>query len=159
MTRDAEYLNVLAVCHYAVAGLSALCGLFPVLHLFLGVALVRGDFEQGMPVGPGGPPPAFASVGWGFILVASFIILTMWTYAGCLALAGRFLQRRRHYMFCMVMAVISCLNVPLGTVLGIFTIVVLSRSGVQKMFQRRVARKRRAARKYWEEEDEEDEEI
>jgi hypothetical protein len=57
-----------------------------------------------------------------------------WAFAIGLFLAGRFLQRREHHLFCLVMARISCTVVPFGTVLGTFTISVLMRPSVQEIF-------------------------
>ena len=57
-----------------------------------------------------------------------------WSIAACIIAAGRFLAKRRHYMFCLVMAGIECLFMPFGTVLGVFTIIVLIREGVKEMF-------------------------
>jgi hypothetical protein len=36
-------------------------------------------------------------------------------------LAGECLRRRRGYIFCFVVAILECLNLPLGTILGVFT--------------------------------------
>ena len=56
------------------------------------------------------------------------------TASALIAFAGRCLRRRRRYTFCLVVAAISCAFVPFGTVLGIFTLVVLTRPGVKPMF-------------------------
>lgn len=45
-----------------------------------------------------------------------------------------FLKRRKRWLLCMVVAAIECLSIPVGTVLGFFTIVVLLRDSVKKMF-------------------------
>ena len=50
-------------------------------------------------------------------------------------LAGRFLARRTHYMYCLIVAGIECLFTPFGTVLGVFTIVVLVQPAVKAIFQ------------------------
>jgi hypothetical protein len=49
-------------------------------------------------------------------------------------LAGRFLARRRHHTFCMVIAAVACTFMPLGTVLGVFSLIVLSRESVRESF-------------------------
>jgi hypothetical protein len=51
-----------------------------------------------------------------------------------LVLGSTYLNRRLHYMFCLVMAGISCAFFPFGTVLGVFTIVVLSKPEVRAAF-------------------------
>ena len=68
-------------------------------------------------------------------LVASELILGGWTLAIAIFLAGRFLTRRAHYMYCFVVAAIECLLMPFGTILGVFTIIVLVRPSVKALFQ------------------------
>ena len=49
-------------------------------------------------------------------------------------LVGRGLAQRKRYMFCLVVACVECLFMPFGTVLGVFTIIVLSRDSVKALF-------------------------
>ena len=58
----------------------------------------------------------------------------LWTLAVLLFLTGRNIDRRRHHTFCLVVACVECLFLPLGTVLGIFTIAVLLRPSVKGLF-------------------------
>src|SRR6476620_3142929 len=51
-------------------------------------------------------------------------------------IAGRSLALRKRYTFALVMACIECLFVPFGTILGVFTIVVLSREPVRALFSK-----------------------
>ena len=69
-----------------------------------------------------------------FIGVALFIILSGLTFATCVAVAGRRLVRHTGYMYCLVIAGIECIFVPLGTILGVLTIVVLMRPQVKELF-------------------------
>jgi hypothetical protein len=128
--QDAEHLKLLSVFHYVCAGLAALFACFPVIHLVIGIAMVTqpGTFGR-----PGSHPPAF--VGWFFILIAVVIITCGWIFAALLAWAGRCLSQRKHYMFCFVMAAVSCMFMPFGTVLGVFTILVLVRPSVKTLFE------------------------
>jgi hypothetical protein len=73
-------------------------------------------------------------IGLMFILIPGFIILCGWSLAVCLIIAGSFLAHRKHYTFCFVVACISCLLMPYGTVLGVFTIIVLMRPTVKELF-------------------------
>jgi hypothetical protein len=52
----------------------------------------------------------------------------------CILIAGRCLSRRKGYSFALVIACIECLFVPFGTILGVFTIVALSRESVRALF-------------------------
>ena len=127
--RDDEHLRLLEIFHYVVAGLAGLFSLFPVIHLVLGLVILSGKMDE-----PGGTP-APAALGWVFVAFASCAILLGLTFATCLAVAGRCLRARRRYTFCLVMAGLSCMFMPIGTVLGVFTILVLLREGVRARFQ------------------------
>jgi hypothetical protein len=128
MSRDVEHLQLLSVFHYVIGGLALLFSLIPVIHLVLGIMFVRGGFDAST----GDPPPAF--VGWIFIAFASILIVLGLVFATCLLVAGRCLSRRRCYTFCLVMAAVACLFMPFGTILGVFTIVVLARESVRGLF-------------------------
>ena len=131
MTQDEDQLRLLTVFHYVVAGMAALCALFPIIHLIVGLIFI---FAPPQMTGTGTPPPAF--MGWFFVAFATVFIITGWVFAGFIFAAARFLGKRKHYMFCVVMAGIECLFMPFGTVLGVFTLVVLMRESVKQLFVR-----------------------
>ena len=124
-SNDAEHLRLLSIFHYIAGGLLALGGCIPIIHVVLGVLIVTGKF---------GPRPDPA--GYFFIAIGTMFILFCWSLAVCLILSGRFLTQRRNYVFSFVIAVISCLQIPFGTLLGVFTIIVLSRATVKAMYGR-----------------------
>jgi hypothetical protein len=128
---DEDHLRLLSIFHYVVAGMHAVCAMFPVLHLAIGAALVFAPEKLSSPDGE--PPPQL--VGWFFMLIAGMIIAFGVTLAACIAVAGRLLAQRRRYLFCFVNAcVMAALSMPFGTVLGVFTIVVLMRPSVKAAF-------------------------
>jgi hypothetical protein len=49
--------------------------------------------------------------------------------------AGRYLSRHVNRTFCLVVAGIECVFTPFGTVLGVFTIIVLMRDSVRELFE------------------------
>ena len=57
----------------------------------------------------------------------------------CILIAGRSLALRKRYSFALVIACIECLVVPFGTVLGVFTIVALSRESIRGLFSKTTA--------------------
>jgi hypothetical protein len=128
MNQDQEHLRLLSIFHYIVGGLTALFALFPAIYLVIGIFMLvaPGGFDSGE------PPPAF--MGWFFILFGAVFMLAAWALAICIIMAGRFLARRTHYMFCLVMAGFECLFMPFGTVLGVFTIIVLVRESAKQLF-------------------------
>jgi len=129
MTQDEDYLRLLSIFHYVVAGFAALFACFPIIHLVIGIVFIVAPHKLD---DKGEPPPAW--FGWLFVIIASILITVGWIFAGFVFATARFLARRRRYMFCLVMAGIECLFMPFGTVLGIFTIVVLMRDSVKQLF-------------------------
>jgi hypothetical protein len=128
--QDAQHLNLLSIFHYVVAAMMALWACFPILHFVLGAAMVFGAFGAGK---PGEPSPAW--VGWFFMLFAAAWILFGWALAIATFIAGRSLAKRKWRVFCLVMAVLMAVTcMPFGTVLGVFTIIVLVRPSVQEAF-------------------------
>jgi hypothetical protein len=130
MNHDTERLQLLAIFHYVVAGVAALCSFFPLLYSVMGGFLLYAAQHPG----PNNqePPPAF--LGWIFIAVGAVFFLAGIAMAICILIAGRCLSRRKAYSFTLVMACVECLFVPFGTILGVFTIVALSRESVKALF-------------------------
>lgn len=126
MTQDEQYLDLLAIFHYVVGGLTALFACIPFIHVALGIAMLLGAFDGK------DAPPRF--MGWLFIVLPAVFILAGWTLAACMVAAGRKLQQRRSHIFCLVIAGIEFLLFPFGTVLGVFTIIVLVKEPVRQLF-------------------------
>jgi len=133
MDRDTEQLNLLAIFHYVVAGLGALFSFFPLLYTTIGAIFIfaarHGTTKPGEDL-----PPEF--LGWIFALLGSLLFLMGIAMALCILIAGRSLALRKRYSFAFVMACIECLFIPFGTILGVFTIVVLSRESVRALFSK-----------------------
>jgi hypothetical protein len=130
MTQDEDQLRLLSIFHYVVGGLAALFALFPIFHMLLGLFLILAPEKFG---NNGNAPPAF--IGWFFVGFAACFIVAGWIFATLVILTGRFLALRRYYTFCFVMAAVECLFMPFGTVLAVFTLVVLLRPAVKQLFE------------------------
>jgi len=134
MNQDTEHLRLLAIFHYIVSGLAALFSFFPMLYTIIGSIFI---FAARHPAAAGPKPgeelpPEF--LGWIFIVLGSFLFLLGIAMAICILIAGRCLSRRKCYSFALVIACIECLFIPFGTILGVFTIVALSRLSVKGLF-------------------------
>jgi hypothetical protein len=131
MNQDKEHLRLLAIFHYIVAGLAGLFSFFPLLYTTVGAIFIfaarHGTAKPGEDL-----PPEF--LGWIFAVLGSVLFLIGVTMAICILIAGRSLALRKRYSFALVMACIECLFIPFGTILGVFTIVVLSRESVRGLF-------------------------
>src|SRR5438045_496740 len=137
MNQDKEHLRLLAIFHYVVAGLAALFSFFPLLYTTIGAIFIfaarHGTAKPGEDL-----PPEF--LGWIFAVLGSVLFLIGLSMAICILIAGRYLALRKRYSFAFVMACIECLFIPFGTILGVFTIVVLSRESVRALFSTAAAR-------------------
>jgi hypothetical protein len=122
--KDEEYyLKLLSVFHYIVGGIAGLVACIPLVHLSIGIAMRVGAIDGA---------PRFVGL---MLVVMAMVAMTMgWTLAICIIIAGRKLARRQHHTFCLVVAAISCIFMPFGTVLGVFTIIMLVRPSVKELF-------------------------
>jgi hypothetical protein len=132
MNEDIQHLNILSIFHYVVAGISALFSLFPIIHLTMGISMLAGGFFP--PEAETGAPFPFWMFGLMFTLIPAAIIFFGLAFSAFIAAAGYFLAKRKNHTFCLVMAGVSCIFMPFGTVLGVFSIIVLSRPSVKEMF-------------------------
>jgi len=136
MDRDTEQLNLLAIFHYVVAGLAAIFSFFPLLYTAVGVIFIfvarHGAAKPGEEL-----PPEF--LGWIFAVLGLVLIVIGIAMAICILIAGRSLALRKRYSFALIIACIECLFVPFGTILGVFTIVALSRESVRALFSKATA--------------------
>lgn len=131
--RNVDQLNLLSVFHFVMAGVSLLFSCFPLIYVVLGIALLNEKLPK-----KDGPPPEF--IAWFFIAIGGIGFLLFLLYVVGLTIAGFKLRRQKSYIFCLVMAILSCLNMPFGTILGIFTIIILMRPETQVLFGRNVRR-------------------
>ncbi len=134
MDQKSNYLNILSTFHYIVAGIAGLFACFPIFHLLIGLSMLSGGIFSNE-VGTDVPFP-FGMFGVMFTLIPALMILLGWAFAIALAVSGYFLSKRRYYLYCLIMAGVSCIFIPFGTVLGAFTIAVLMQPDVKQQFER-----------------------
>ncbi|HUB86661.1 MAG TPA: hypothetical protein VMB22_02125 [Verrucomicrobiae bacterium] len=131
MNRDIEHLKLLSVFHYVFAGVTALFGLLPLIYVFLGLVILLAPNQFAKP-GQDAPPEAVGRI---LICLGLVLLAFFWFVAGLIFVAGRFLARQKHHTFCVIIASLECIFVPLGTVLGVFTLVILMRETVKPLFE------------------------
>lgn len=129
---DLAQLRLLSVLHYVMAGFITLFSAFPLMYLGMGIAVLSGA----LPVdGSKASTPTEAQLmGWVFTGLGVVFLMGMLGMAGLIACAGRGLARQQRHTLCLVAAGVCCMCMPLGTVLGVFTLVVLTRSSVRERF-------------------------
>jgi hypothetical protein len=134
MNRDLEHLKLLVTFHYIVAAITAVCSSFPLIHVFIGLMFMlnphgfAGSGKQAFPA---------RMFGLIFFVIGGAIVLFGWTLAAVTAYAGRCISRREKYTFCLIAAGFNCMYMPIGTILGVFTLIVLTRDSVRLLFKAR----------------------
>jgi len=118
-------LRLLGIFHFVFAGVVFLASLLPLVWLLLAglwwPAITEGG--DGMPLLLTG---TVAAVG------AGFYVLLAWSLVAALVVSGRNLLAESRFTFCLVVAAVSCLLFPLGTILGVSTIMVVNREQIRR---------------------------
>ena len=128
--RDAEHLRLLALFHFIKGGLDLLVvGMAIIQFTFMSAMFTRMKYSPGFKKDP--PPEFFFDFFIGIILFFGLVHLVS---AVLNVMVGFFLEKRRHRTLSLVVAGLNCLHMPIGTLLGVFTIIVLNRDSVRAKF-------------------------
>lgn len=130
---DREHLRLLSIFHFVAAGM-ALVGLLFIAaqYMFFHFFLANPELLQKAGQAQGGPPPAFVMA----MFRGFFVFFGLWCAASGVVniLSALFMRRLRHRVFSLIVAGFNCLHVPLGTILGVFTFIVLTRESVARAY-------------------------
>ena len=74
-------------------------------------------------------------MGWIFAGIGGFWVLAALIFGILTIVSGRYISQKRNKTFSIVIGAINCLFMPLGTILGIFTIVTLSKKEVVDLYE------------------------
>lgn len=128
---DAGHLRLLAIFHGVFAALGVLFLGFLLLHyVLMSQVFSNPKFWQN---GHGTIPPAemFMFFKWFYVFAGVMIVVGM----ALNAVSGWCIARRQARTFSLVIAGLNCLQVPFGTALGVFTLVVLLRDSVREVYE------------------------
>ena len=138
---NADNLQTLTLCHFIMGGLIALFSCLFIIHIVMGAMMIHnpGAFTPAPPARTVPSVPAALGfppmMGYMFLTMGIIAVVSGWTLGGLTAYAGRCLKERKHYLFILIIAGCNCAFVmPLGTLLGAFTFVVLLRPTVKALF-------------------------
>lgn len=100
----------------------------------------------------GTPMPNYDRPLWGAVLLIMFVpIVTLFVMHGfVLAYIGRLLATHRRRTLCLIFSVFNMMNMPLGTILSVWTYTTLRRKAVTELFavndsQKKAQRKKKAS--------------
>jgi hypothetical protein len=125
---DQEHLRLLSIGYLVSAGVNAFSSLFGLMYAAMGLLFGAAIAQSNEPA-----PPEF--IGWFFGAFGFALFLIMVTLAVLKAMVWDCLRKRRSRTFCMVIAGVSALGIPYGTMLCVFTFLVLSRPSVKQLFE------------------------
>jgi hypothetical protein len=137
---DQDHLNLLAIFHFVVAGMALVGIACLVMHyLLMSTVFSNPHMWEPKPGSTGAPPPPMpfqpkeflAVFIWFYFIFGGALVLG----AVCNVISGLFIRARKHRNFSIVISALNCLQIPFGTCLGVFTIVVLMRQSVNELYQ------------------------
>ncbi|HET6414898.1 MAG TPA: hypothetical protein VFG22_01285 [Polyangiales bacterium] len=143
---DREHLSALSIGHFILAGVALLGGV-PTLLIGVSGSKLMDEFgsdlsmamgqipgQSGVDPFGGSPDAMLQDLNTLIISVVVSMVLLAVVSAIHLAVVGVQIRNRRWWTFCYLTGWGECLMFPFGTVLGIFTIIVLSRPSVKRLF-------------------------
>lgn len=128
--KDQDHLRLLAIFHALLSALAVpiLCFLYMHYRIFTGMMGAMGTSKEAHAM----PPEFIQALYWFYAFMAGVIIL-----ASVLNGLSALCLRRRHWRtFSLVVAGLNVLQMPIGTALGVFTIMVLLRDSVRNAYAR-----------------------
>jgi hypothetical protein len=129
---DADHLRLIGVFHFVFAGLAAVGIGFIALHYAVMHAVFVDPAMWKNPKGGGPIPEQFiAAFTWLYLIFGALLV------AAAIAnlVSGLLIRKRRCRTFSLIVAGLNCIQIPFGTILGVFTFVVLLRDSVRELYE------------------------
>jgi len=123
---DEEQLKLLSIGYWVWGAIMGAYALFMAAYF-----LFIGFFFAAIPDGGDAPPAIFR---WIFVALAVVVLGVAGTIAGLQIANGFWIRRRTHRVFSMVLAGFTCVSVPVGTMLGVFSFIVFARPSVRALY-------------------------
>ena len=128
---DADHLKLLSVFHFVAVGLAVLGLLFLLAHYTMFHAFFSNPKIWQNQKQPPIPVEFFAIIKWFYLIMGTWFVAS----AVLNLFSGLFIRSRKHRTFSMIVGGVNCLHVPVGTALGVFTMVVLIRDSVRELYE------------------------
>lgn len=128
--KDEHDLKLLSILFFCYGGLVALASLLFLVYVGIGALMIA---EPGASASPA-DVRVLTITGSVLAVVFGILFLIVLAKGILLFVAGAGLRSRKRYWLAVVLAGISCMNVPLGTALGVFGLIVLLRPSVKASF-------------------------
>jgi hypothetical protein len=125
---DEEHLRLLRIVYLIQGWTYAVSSVFGLIYVGMGLMFTFAPTRMGR---SSFDPRVFGLL---FVMLGLVFMVGFAAFGGIQLYAARCLRLRHSRTLCLVAAVASCIMIPIGTALGIFTFIVLGRSTVQAMF-------------------------
>ncbi len=127
---DLEHLRLLTLFHKIIAGIYGFFGFCGFPHFTIGIVSMTNPSAFKSNAGQG--PDAMFS--WMFLAAGMSVICFGWTLAVLNWLTANRLAQRRGVNLILVTEGLNCIWMPMGTALGAFGFVVMTRPSVRALF-------------------------
>lgn len=115
---DSEHLRLLGIFGYIYAGLECFMGILAAIYMGVGFTIVMNN-----------EPMGWMFVGFGALISGWIVVSAVLSF-----LAARWISLGKNWLFCIIVSGLHCASFPLGTGLGVFSIIVLCRPSVKAWF-------------------------
>ena len=134
MEKDLEHLKLLGIFHYIWGALSLIGGIFiGGYFLVIGIILMNNP-----PTSTSSEDSGTASMAGGILIAVGVVLFLVVVVYGILTLmaGGKYRKHQGGYWFCFILAIVTLVigGIP-GIVLGIFSLIVLSRDSVKTLIR------------------------
>ncbi len=120
-------LDLIATFHFVWGGLKIFASLFVLIYVVIGAGLLVAGTQSS--------ETEMQLTGGVFLIFGLFTFLLVVALGILSILCGKYLREKRNRMFCLVMSGLACASAPLGTVLGIFTILEIEKPEIKALFE------------------------
>ena len=127
---DEDHLRLLSIFYWISAGCTAFTALIALMYVAIGAVMAVAASASGGDVDA-------AAIGWVFAAFGGAFFLLLATFGVLKLLTGIWLRRRRNRVPCLIVAGLACIAIPYGTILAVFTFLVLLRPSVADLFRER----------------------
>jgi len=142
---DADQLGMVVIGHYIIGAMVALSSCMALIYIAFGIVMIHNPHVFNPPPPPPKPgqpaeQPFPFNPGYFVVAFGTLAIFLGWTYAALNALAGKYIAKRKHYVFVMIVTGLGCATMsPISTTLGILSFIVLLRPTVKALFEQNPA--------------------
>lgn len=127
---NSQTLDLLSIFHYVLSALIYLKGAVAFIFMGIGSIAVAGILADQ----PDDMIPGLIALGVIFFAAPMLFLTITWTVATLVLFAGRRISKRTNLSYCQIIAGLECICIPFGTILGIITLINLTKPEAKESF-------------------------